>query len=299
MQRLFEMVYLLLERGSMTAQQLAAHFEVSPRTIRRDVDALSAAGVPVYAMRGRGGGVRLLPDFVLNKSLLTAQEQDEILFALQGLRAVGAAEAETVLSRLSGLFRRAQVNWIDVDFSHWGSGATDKRKFQLLKEGILRSKLLEFAYYGQRGERTQRIVEPYHLNFKSGAWYLQAWCRQRHAFRVFKITRMEELRLTEERFAPRNEPLPPIDDPDDTLPMQRMVLHFSSRMAYRVYDEFARETIRPQSDGSFVVETQWPVQDWGCGYLLSFGAEVEVLEPTHMRQEIAQAAKRIADRYQL
>lgn len=299
MQRLFEMVYLLLERGSMTAEQLAKHFEVSARTVRRDVDVLSAAGIPIYAARGRGGGIRLLPEFVLNKSLLTVQEQDEILFALQSLQAVGAVQAEAVLSRLSGLFRRTQVDWIDVDFSHWGSSETEKQKFQLLKEGILRGKVLQFTYYGQRGERTERTVEPVHLNFKSGAWYLQAWCRSRKAYRTFKITRMEGLRFTEEFFSPRAEPIPVMDNPEDTLQMEHVKLKFSSRVAYRVYDEFEHSRIQKLPDGCLLVITQWPVESWGCDYLLSFGSYVEVISPEHLRNKLCTEIKAILKQYEL
>lgn len=281
----------------MTATELAAHFEVSTRTIRRDVDALSGAGIPIYAARGRNGGVRLLPEFVLNKSLLTSEEQDEILFALQSLQAVGAVRADAVLSRLSGLFRRAQVDWIDVDFSHWGSGAEEKEKFGLLKEGILRSRILRFGYYGQRGERTEREVEPARLHFKSGAWYLQGWCRDRGAYRTFKIMRMEAVRLTEECFTPRAEPLPVLDDPGDTLPMQHIVARFTERVAYRVYDEFERNCVTKQEDGSFLVEIDWPADDWGCGYLLSFGPEVEILSPEPLREAMRRTVFEIAQKY--
>ena len=104
--RLFEMLYLLLQKGGMTASALAERFEVSSRTIYRDVETLSAAGIPIYAAKGKGGGIRLLPEFVLNKSLLSENEQNEILFALQSLHAGGAADNRQVLERLSGLFQR-------------------------------------------------------------------------------------------------------------------------------------------------------------------------------------------------
>lgn len=281
----------------MTAEALAEHFEVSTRTIRRDVDALSAAGIPVYAARGRGGGVRLLPEFVLSKTLLTAREQDEILFALQSLQAVGVNEAKSILPRLSGLFRRAQVDWIDVDFSCWGSGAPEREKYQLLKDAILDRRLLSFGYFGQRGVRTERTVEPYHLNFKSGAWYLQGWCRERQGYRTFKITRMEGLCLQDERFAPRPEPLPTMDDPGDTLPVMHVVVRFTPRAAFRVFDEFHRSCIEKQPDGSFIVAVDWPADDWGCGYLLSFGADAEVLAPPALRTRMEKETEKILNKY--
>ncbi|MCB6364714.1 YafY family transcriptional regulator [Intestinibacillus massiliensis] len=297
MHRLFEIVYLLLEHGSMTAAALAQRFEVSTRTIQRDIDALSAAGIPVYAARGRGGGVRLLPEFVLSKSLLSTREQDEILFALQSLHATGAAGASDTLSRLSGLFRRSHVDWIDVDFSRWGSEDEERRVFAVLKEGILSGKVVAFEYYNTNGQHSSREAEPMRLGFKSGGWYLQAWCRQKQAYRTFKISRMDAVRLTDETFVPRPEPVPVMDDPGDTLPMMPLRLRFAPEMAFRVYDEFERSKITRNADGSLDVSIAWPAGDWGYGYLLSFGAAVEVLEPLEARQALRQAAQRIAKIY--
>lgn len=297
MERRFAILYLLLERGSMTAAALAARFEVSVRTIQRDIDALSAAGVPVYATRGRGGGVHLLPEFVLNKSLLTAREQDEILFALQSLGATGGAQVADTLSRLSGLFRRAQVDWIDVDFSRWGSGEPEQHIFATLKEGILQNGVLAFDYYGAYGQKSVREVEPVHLHFKSSAWYLQAWCRHKHAYRTFKISRMEAVRLTGQQFIPRQEPPPVIDDPQSTMPTQRLHLRFAPCMAFRVYDEFARDSIQKQPDGSLEVALNWPVDQWGYGYLLSFGDAVEVLSPPAVREALRRTALEITKKY--
>ncbi|MDR2897370.1 MAG: HTH domain-containing protein, partial [Spirochaetaceae bacterium] len=124
--RLFEIVYILLERGTVTAGELAKRFGVSTRTIYRDIDSLSAANIPLYTDRGKGGGIRLLGDFVMNKALLSEDEQNEILFALQSLKAAEGAEVEPILLRLSGIFKRDSVDWIDMDFSGWGGGDTEK-----------------------------------------------------------------------------------------------------------------------------------------------------------------------------
>ena len=166
--RLFEILYILLERGGATIPDLACQLEVSERTIRRDIDALSAAGVPVYAARGRRGGVRLMDGFVLSKSLLSAREQDEILYALQTLRATGAVQDGALLTRLSALFRREAVSWIDADFSDWGDSGERRALFELLKSSILERRVLAFDYYGQKmcirdSDRAGRVVQNEHL----------------------------------------------------------------------------------------------------------------------------------------
>ena len=104
--RLFEILYLLIEKRALTAGELAERLEVSERTIYRDIDALSAAGIPVFTQKGQGGGIRLMDQFVLDKALLSQAQQDEILFALQATLATGGGAEEDTLSRLTALFRQ-------------------------------------------------------------------------------------------------------------------------------------------------------------------------------------------------
>lgn len=168
--RLFEILYLLMEGETVTASALARRLEVSPRTIYRDVEALSGAGIPIYMTKGRGGGIRLLPDFVLEKSLFSHQEQDEILYALQSLAVTGGLQDKTVLSRMRALFQRTPADWIDVDFSGWGHGPQEREKFLRIKQAVLESRVLSFTYYSTCGQTTNRRIEPMKLRFRSSAW---------------------------------------------------------------------------------------------------------------------------------
>lgn len=127
--RLFGIIYYLLEKKESTGKELAGRFEVSVRTIYRDIETLSSAGIPIYTNQGKGGGIVILDNFVLNKSVLSEKEQNEILLALQNLSAAQYPDISFILSRLSSLFKKSDVNWIEVDFSPWGSDER-KRKFQ-------------------------------------------------------------------------------------------------------------------------------------------------------------------------
>ena len=294
--RLFEIIYVLLERGGATVPELAERLEVSERTVRRDIDALSAAGVPVYAARGRNGGVRLLDDFVLSRSLLSEREQDEILYALQSLRATGADVGANVLSRLNGLFRRGTTDWIDVDFSSWGSGAADKQLFPLLRQAVLDRRVLCFDYYASTGAISHRTVEPMKLRFKGMGWYLQAFCRDRHDYRTFRLSRMENLTLAADTFSPRPAP-PELDAETQAVPMEHLTIRFDPALAFRVYDEFDRAQIEKQPDGSLVVRAVWPAGFWGCGYLLSYGAGAEVLSPPSMRDRMREETAKLSEKY--
>ena len=161
--RLFEIVYILLDKKTITAKELSERFEVSVRTIYRDIDTLSIAGIPVYTNKGKGGGISLMDDFVLNKSVLSEKEQNEILMSLQSLNAMKFLDVEPVLKRLSTIFNKESTNWIDVDFSKWGSDDSEKEKFNTIKTAIISTKIINFDYFSSYGEKTLRTVEPLKL----------------------------------------------------------------------------------------------------------------------------------------
>ena len=304
--RLFEIIYLLLEKGSVTAAALAERFEVSVRTIYRDIDLLSGAGIPVYCNRGRGGGVRLLPDFVLDKSLLSEREQDEILFALQSIAATHAG-GEEVLERVNTLFRRQGADWIEVDFSHWGwdwgSDEGEKQKFNLLKDAIRSRQKLHFIYYSAAGERSERTVAPMKLLFRGGGWYLRAWCEKRGARRTFKICRMDEVELLHSGFDPAlfstegEETGPKMENEGGQAPL-RIVLRFAPQMAYQVYDLFPHSTVIKEEDGSLTVRACVPDAEWLYSMLLQYGTNVRVLSPPQVREKLLRRAREIVSFYE-
>lgn len=198
--RQLEMIYILMNRENVTAEELAGHFEVSTRTIYRDVESLSMAGIPIYAGRGKGGGIRLMERFVLDKMLLSEEEQRSILAALTSLRETGAVGEEKTLEKLETFFRKESLNWVAIDFSDW-SGRRGEL-FGQIKEAILGRHVMEFDYYGQYGDMSRRQAEPVQLLFKEYTWYVRAWCRARRAMRLFKVLRMKRVEVLAERFEP-------------------------------------------------------------------------------------------------
>ncbi len=296
--RLFEILFILVERRRVTARELAERFEVSERTIYRDVDALSAAGVPVYAQIGRGGGIRLMDQFVLDRAVLSPEQQDEVLLALQAVLGVRRAGYERdTLSKLSALFRRQGGDWMEVDFAGWGGGKQERNNFQLVKEAILTRRRLEFTYYSSGGERTRRQTEPAKLVFKSGCWYLQAFCLTRQDWRVFRLGRMEDPALEEERYTPRPAPAALEPEPSAGAREVRLRLRFQPEAAYRVLDSFHPSQVTREGEGRLLVECAFPEDEWVLGFLLSFGDRVEVLEPDDWRKRLARETKKIAEIY--
>jgi predicted DNA-binding transcriptional regulator YafY len=294
--RLFQIVYALLAKGTVTASELAAQLEVSTRTIYRDIEALSEAGIPVYATQGKGGGISILENYVLQKSLVTETEQQQILFAIKGLASTSIIDTEKLLTKLGALFKQRDMDWIEIDYTRWGNGQHDRRKLEQLKTGILERRCLTFSYFNSEGIGSERKVKPTKLLYKAKAWYLQAFCLEKQDYRMFKVNRIRNLALSQERFdeLPQSVIAPQTDSPKELV---ELVLRFSPSAAYRVYDEFDDSLIERQPDGSFIVTVEFPFDNWVCGWLLSFGTSVEGLEPMPLRGLIVDKARDIIDMY--
>ena len=291
--RLFKILYHLLDKGQATAPELAERFEVSVRTIYRDIDALSGAGIPVYTEAGRNGGIHLLNDFVLDKAVLSEAEKQEILAALQSIHITRNMDGSRTLQKLSALFQLHSENWLEVDFSRWGNPGYDNETFELLKSAVIRHRNVKLRYAGSYEEIRERTVQPYKLVYKAKAWYLQAFCTEKQDWRVFKLNRILELEVLEEGFSQLNPP-GPIETFEGEYP--KVTLRFPKEMSYRVYDEFDKAQIQRQENGDLIVSANMPEDPWLIGFLLSFGTRVDILSPSHLKEAVAEQAKLIYEK---
>ena len=290
--RLFKIVYHLLDQGQATAPELAEKFEVSVRTIYRDVDALSQAGIPIYAEAGRNGGIHLMDDFVLDKAVLSEEEKQEILTALQSINVTQNSSSQT-LQKLSAIFHQDFRNWLEVDFSRWGNEELDQEKFELLKSAVIHRKSIKIHYAGSNGMINERIVQPCKLAYKAKAWYLKAFCTEKQDWRIFKLNRILDLEILNESFPYRSFPKKTESFEGE---YSQITLRFPKEMAYRVYDEFDKTQIEYQKNGDLIASAQMPIDPWLIGYLLSFGAKVEILEPKYLREILAAQAYEIYEK---
>ena len=297
--RLFEIVYLLLDKKKITADELARRFEVSKRTILRDIDALAEAGIPIYTMRGKGGGIAIMDNYVLDKTVISSEEQAQILFALQSMSVTGHIDTENILSRLRRLFEKQYTDWIEVDLSRWGDGYTDtdKARFETLRESIISERVVTFSYSSSFGKISDRRVYPLKLIFKSRAWYLQSFCLDKNDYRLFKISRMRHVKIMEDVFdskafqAPKADPIS--YSPSSSV---KITLKFSPQAAHRVYDDFDEQFVIENTDGSLTASMTLP-REWACDYVLSFGVHVEVIEPQSVRDEMMDRLNKIKNIY--
>lgn len=297
--RLFEIVYILLDKKGITAKELARHFEVSVRTILRDIDTLGEAGIPVYTMQGKGGGIYVPDSFMLDKTAVSKSEKENILFSLQALKAADYPDIDATLSKLTSFFNMPQTAWIEVDFSRWGNEKRDKEKFELLKSSILKGEVIEMSYASSYGGISKRKVYPLKLMFKSKAWYLGAFCLTRNDYRTFRINRIIKLVSANEYFAKEKLPPPPSSKEKEWSlpPLVHLHLVFSSDMLSRLYDEFAPESIHAANDGTFTVEADMLDDDWLYRMLLSFGSSVKVIKPLYVKRNLLKQLKSIQELY--
>jgi len=296
--RLFEITYLLLEKKQITAKKLAEHFEVSVRTIYRDVETLSSAGIPIYMSKGKGGGISLLPEFVLNKTVITESERADILSSLRAVQAVSLSEAGTALDKLGSLFGRSDMDWLEVDFGFWGDGEKEATTFEILKKAILDKHVVEFQYAAVGSERKLRRVEPLKLVFKGSNWYLYAYCREREDYRFFKLKRMQDIIVAEEAFR-RQVPKQVLkkENAYDKQPKVLVTLKLSKEAFYRAMDDFPKYEML--EDGSALVSGEFVQGEWLVDMLLGLGEHCEVIEPQWLREKAKERLQRMVELYAL
>ena len=294
--RLFRILYYILEKGKVTANELSEKFEVSVRTIYRDIDVISSAGIPIYATQGKGGGIEIADDFVLKKSLLSEKEQEQILVALKGLEGINKQYENELLTKLSAFFKIKNTNWIEVDFTNWQRGNEYDELFNDIKSAIINKNIISFTYFSSNEKETSREVKPIRLLFKGWDWYVYTFCLLRNEFRYFKLSRIRDLKILDENFEDSYEDVVLIKKMEykDTVHVK---LKFDRKVAFRVYDEMG--DIKEDEEGNLYAEIELPNDYNLYNYIFSFGESVEVLEPIEIRNQIRDMINKMSRIYNM
>lgn len=298
--RLLEITTILLNRKLVTAAELAERFDVSVRTIYRDIDVLSASGVPVYTTQGQGGGISLMEGYSMHKTLLTDTEKESILFALQTLQSTKYPEVDLILEKLGSIFQNEISDWITVDFSNWGSDPNAYNKFLDIKNAIFQNKVIVVEYIDSKNQRSTRRIQPMRLHFKYQAWYLWGWCQERQDYRTFRISRIKKVSITEEGFDRTCKPdSRPQEDLEDIYACNSIhcVLQVKEDALYRVFDDYDENAIEDNGDGTYNVTMEYPEDEWVYGYILSFGPNAKVLAPEYLKNIIKERSLQMYEAY--
>jgi len=306
--RLLAITMLLLNRKRVSAKELSDRFEVSLRTIYRDVETIQFAGIPVVSYPGATGGYEIMDRYRLDRQFLSLEELNSIVVALKGIRTtMEDREIEPLLDKVGALLGRSghdraggAAERLVIDINPWSSGEADKLKLASLREAIRDQRAVRFSYTSTDGDQSSRSCEPMRLVLKGYVWYVYGYCLLREDFRIFRLSRIRELEATGSSFLRREEP------PQGELlrwgrrthdNMVDLVLQFRPRVRAKAEDYFEPGEIEPQPDGTVVVRTTRPDEPWLYGYLLGFGADARVMAPPEVAAKLRAQAEEIVKLY--
>ncbi len=299
--RLIAIIVTLIRRKRISARELAEMFDVSIRTIYRDVDAINQAGIPIITYPGMNGGVGIAEGYKLDRNVLSNNELAAIVTALQGISTTpGNVNNRVLLEKLKSTVPQSHLEAFNlktqqffVDLSMWGKNEILEGKIEKLKTAIELSNQVVLDYCNMKGETTTRKVEPYTLILKGQKWYLYAYCKKRNDFRLFKLSRIRGISNTGtafERMEINLDDLPWNMEWKDLGKMTVLTLLFDKEVKTAAEEWFGVENVVPRPDGKFIVKASLPEDNWLYGFILSFGNHVEVIEPEYFREAIRNVA---------
>lgn len=293
--RLVSIIMILLEKKRVGAQELADIFEVSPRTIYRDIDAINMAGIPVRSTSGVGGGFEMMQAYKIDKKFFSADDLSALLMGLSSLSGIvrgdevvhALAKVKSVIPAERAKEIELKANQIYIDLSQWAGTRRIQPYLETVKSALQENRLLLFSYVAHHGKQTVRTVEPCQLVLKSHHWYLYGYCHAKKAFRLFRISRMSNLKIQEETFTPRTYQKPVLDFSDILENMQiKIKIRIHKSILDRVLDYCPYEDFSKDGDAYYLVDFPFVENDYHYDLLLGFGNKCECLEPPHIRENL-------------
>lgn len=305
--RLVSIIMILLEKKRIGAQELADIFEVSPRTIYRDIDAINTAGIPVRSMSGVGGGFEIMQEYKLDKKVFSTAELSTLLMGLSSLsNIVRGNELVNALAKVKSFIPadkakdiEIKANQICIDLSPWMGNQNIQPYLEIIKTALQENRLLIFEYVALHGNKTSRTVEPYQLVLKNSQWYFQGYCHKRNDFRLFRLSRISNLKMKEETFIPRDFQKPILDFEEILDTMQtRIKIRIHKSIMDRILDYCDYEHFLPDGGEHYIVSFPFIENEYYYNILFSFGDKCECLEPLHIRAELKRRIHDIAAIYE-
>lgn len=298
-ERLYAITVYLLNHGLTSANELAKHFEVSLRTIQRDIDSLCIAGIPVVSLPGSNGGYEISEKYKLDNHFATSDDYSYILAALKGfVSATADANAANTLEKITQLHKEDDQNII-LDFSVLREG--EQETLQKLQSAIAKKRAVSFTYTNNDNETRNHTVEPVAVVYRWYAWYLLAWSKVKNDYRNYKLIRMSNLTITDKAITKEHESAETIlkkAEKTDKRKYTELLIKCKAQARTRVHEYLKGQIVKELADGDAlmklsVIENE---QFW-LGTLLSLGDEVEVLEPQNIRSRLSEAAEKILSLY--
>jgi len=305
--RLISIILILLDKERIGAKELADMFEVSLRTIYRDIDSVNMAGIPVFSISGVGGGFEIMKNYKIDRKVFSNSDLSSILMGLSNLSNVMQGnELVNALTKVKSLIPTDRVkdiefkaNQIYIDLSPWIGNTNIQSYLEMIKKALLENKLLSFEYADRYGDKTARIAEPYQLVLKGSHWYWQGYCHKRNDFRLFRLSRTSNLQIQQEVFTPRDYKKPQLDFTDILATMQTKIkIRIHKTIMDRGLDYCTYEHFSPDGDEHYIVSFPFIENDYYYNILFSFGDKCECLEPLNIRTEMKYRAHNITALYE-
>ncbi|MFD0589379.1 helix-turn-helix transcriptional regulator [Paenibacillus sp. GCM10027627] len=302
--RLLAITMTLLNQPRVSATDLAKRFEVSLRTIYRDMDAINQAGIPIVSFAGSDGGYEIMQGYRLEKQVLSLEDFSSISSALRGVQsATDHTEIEQLIERIGALMPEANTardqNYVDLDFK---PAPNDKVHMNPLHQAIRSFQLISFTYLDNNGAETERKLEPMGLFLKGYTWYVYGYCLIRMDIRVFRLSRIGELNILPEHFVRRDFSLQDVErqfmNRVDFKKVQA-VLIFQPEMKTRVRDEFGFDQMLVNADGTLTLTASFSSMERAIQKILSFGSRVKVMEPLDLIANMKRQIQRMVELYEL
>ncbi|WP_413524512.1 helix-turn-helix transcriptional regulator [Carnobacterium divergens] len=306
-ERLISIIMILLDKERISAQTLADRFEVSLRTIYRDIDAINMAGIPVRSISGVGGGIEIMPNYKIDRKTFSTNDLSAILMGLSNIsNMTQSKELSNALAKVKSFIPansakdiELKANQIYIDLSPWMGGRDAQNYLEMIKKALHEKNNLSFDYADRYGNKTTRLVEPYQLVMKNSHWYVHGYCLKRNDFRLFRLFRMSNLQLEDTFFTPRDFEKPQLDFTDEVATMVETIqIRIHQSVMDRVLDFCAYEEFSPDGDEHYIVDFPFIENDYYYTILFSFGNKCECLEPQHIRTEMKRRVNELATMYE-
>jgi len=297
---------LMLNKEKVTARELADKFEVSIRTIYRDLEAINLAGIPLVSYPGNNGGYGILKNFKLDRQILTLNDMISILSALKGINtSLEDNSLDSAINKISSLIpsdKKEEVDQyteqISFDLLPWGYRKKEKEIMQLIHNSIINTRIIEFKYKNNKGENYTRIVEPMTLVYKANAWYLFSYCLKKNDFRFFRLSKINNIKIKDQTFIRKKASYRDYLIPDlNNMTLVDLKLRFSPTIKDVIEDFFEEDNISYDNEGYIIVDISFPEGEWIISTILSYGDNVEVLKPEYLKKIIKEKAKKIMEIY--
>lgn len=306
-ERLLAITMILLDKKQISAAQLAEIFEVSIRTIYRDINSLSEAGVPVTALPGVNGGIQIMDTYKVDKHFFTTTEITALLIALENLgKNISTTHSTQTIEKLKTLVPNHlsneiefKTNQIMVDLTPWTNNQTLQPFLEIVKSAMDQQHLLQFDYTDNRGNPTTRMVEPYRLVLKEISWYVQAYCLEKNEFRTFKLSRMSTLNEMNDSFKPRKFPVAALGkEPFYGKKFTSVTLKVSHKIKDQLTEKFGHlTTLKTDNPNEILVEFPFMEDDFGYNLIIGLGNQCECVAPEHVRIELKKRITELLIKY--